>query len=545
MTSSSPPAVDTERILPPETRADLKALFDAVPHQIPVYLFNLKEESQAGIQVAVRLMHAFQEVTAKIEFKEYDLSHRQAKKWNVSRSPTLVFDPARYKIHYLGVPLGEEGRTLVETMILVGLQSSQVNEETRKVLKKLDGPRQVRVFVSPTCPYCPQQAINAVKAAIERPDLVSVEIVDTSFNVDLTEKYSAFSVPQTFANDVLIAKGAQPMELFAASLARMEEQTYFIPESGAKKVEAEVVVIGGGPAGLTAGIYAARSGLNTVIIERDTLGGQVATTPVVENYPGLARIGGKALVDIMVAHALEYVQVFPREAVMDITLGDPIQIRTTLRSFTARAVLFATGASYRKLGAPGEDRLAGRGVSYCATCDGPLFKGRKVVIVGGGDSAVTEALHLRHIGADVTLIHRRDSLRAQEHLVKNLEKNGTPVLYNTEVQEIKGKERVQQIVVFNNQTKKTETLPMDGVFISVGYTPEVELARKIGVELTPDGYLKNDGQHRTNLPGVYSAGDVEGGYKQIVTAAGAGAGAAITLFEDLAHPYWKDPGRGQ
>jgi thioredoxin reductase (NADPH) len=228
---------------------------------------------------------------------------------------------------------------------------------------------------------------------------------------------------------------------------------------------------------------------------------------------------------------------------MDITLGDPIQIRTTLRSFTARAVLFATGASYRKLGVPGEDRLAGRGVSYCATCDGPLFKGRKVAIVGGGDSAVTEALHLRHIGADVTLIHRRDTLRAQEYLVKNLEENGIPVLFNTDVREIQGKERVQQIVVYNNQTKKTETLPMDGVFISIGYTPEVELARKIGIELTPDGYLKNDGQHRTNLPGVYSAGDVEGGYKQIVTAAGAGAGAAITLFEDLAHPYWKDPER--
>ena len=545
MTSSNEPVVDTERILPQEVQADLKALFAAVPHKIPVYLFSRKEESQAGIQTAVRLMRAFQEVTDKIEFKEYDLSHRQAKKWNVSRSPTLVFDPARYKIHYLGVPLGEEGRTLVETMILIGLRASQVNEESRKVLKKLDGPRQVRVFVTPTCPYCPQQAVNAVKADIERPDLVSVEIVDTSFNPDLTEKYSAFSVPQTYANEVFITKGAQPMELFAASLERMEEQTYFIPESEAKQVQTDVVVIGGGPAGLTAGIYAARSGLKTVIIERDTLGGQVATTPVVENYPGLARIGGKTLVDIMVAHALEYVQVFPREAVLDITLGDPIQIRSTLRSFTARAVLFATGASNRKLGVPGEDRLAGRGVSYCSTCDGPLFKGRKVAIVGGGDSAVTEALHLRHIGADVTLIHRRDSLRAQEYLVKNVQENGIPVLYNTEVREIKGQEKVQQVVVYNNRTKGTDTLPLEGVFVSVGYTPEVELARKIGVDLTPDGYIKNDGQHRTNLPGIYSAGDVEGGYKQIVTAAGAGAGAAITLFEDLSHPYWKDPERGR
>jgi len=539
------PDVNMDRILPEEVRADLAALFKSVPHKIPVFLFSRKEESQAGIETAVRLMRAFTEITDKIEFKEYDLSHGQAKKWNVNRSPTLVFDPDRFKIQYLGVPLGEEGRTLVETMILIGLRSGQVNEAAGKVLKKLDGPRQVRVFVSPTCPYCPQQAVNAIKAAIERPDLVSVEIVDTSFNPDLTEKYAAFSVPQTYANDVLIGKGAQPIELFAASLERMEEQAVFIPESDAKEVETDVVVIGGGPAGLTAGIYAARSGLKTVVIERDTLGGQVATTPVVENYPGLSHVGGKTLVDIMVAHALEYVQVFPREAVVDITLGDPIQVRSTLRSFTARAVLFATGASHRKLGAPGEDRLAGRGVSYCATCDGPLFKGKKVAIAGGGDSAVTEALHLKNVGADVTLIHRRDALRAQDYLVKSLEEKAIPVLYNAEVREIKGKEKVEQIVLYDNQSHKTKTINLDGVFVSIGYIPEVELARKIGVELTPNGYIKSDPQHRTNLAGIYSAGDVEGGYKQIVTAAGAGAGAAITLFEDLSHPYWKEGESGR
>jgi len=231
--------------------------------------------------------------------------------------------------------------------------------------------------------------------------LISLEIIDIQAMPELADEYSAHSVPQTFANETLIAQGAQPEELFMLSLEKLEQQTIFIPESDAAEVAADVVIVGGGPAGLTAGIYAARSGLNAVVIERGALGGQVATTPVVENYPGLTQVGGKTLVDIMVSHALEYVKIFPGEEVMQIKPGDPILIMTTRRRFTAKAVLLATGATYRHLGVPGEARLSGHGVSYCSTCDGPLFRGKKVVMVGGGNSAVTEVLHLRrgrHLG---------------------------------------------------------------------------------------------------------------------------------------------------
>jgi thioredoxin reductase (NADPH) len=161
-------------------------------------------------------------------------------------------------------------------------------------------------------------------------------------------------------------------------------------------------------------------------------------------------------------------------------------------------------------------------------------------MVGGGNSAVTEAIHLNHIGADVTLMHRRDSLRAQDNLIQDLEHSKIPIFWNTEVKEIKGQEKVSELVIYNNQTEKTESFPTDGIFISVGYIPEIELAQKIGVEIGADGYITHDAHHRTNIPGIYCAGDVEGGYKQIVTAAGAGAAAAMTLFEDLSHPYWKD-----
>jgi thioredoxin reductase (NADPH) len=260
---------------------------------------------------------------------------------------------------------------------------------------------------------------------------------------------------------------------------------------------------------------------------------------VVENYPGLTQVGGKSLVDIMVNHAMEYVRIFPGEEVVDVQEGETMVIHTSRRRFLASAVLLATGATYRHLDVPGETALAGHGVSYCSTCDGPLFKGKKVIIVGGGDSAVTEALHLHNIGVDVTLVHRREALRAQAHLTKSLQAANIPVIFDAIVQEIRGEGRVQEVLLMVGKKKKTKSMKVDGVFIAVGYVPAVELARKIGIELTEEGYIKRDDHHRTTIPGIYSAGDVEGGYKQIVTAAGQGAEAAMSIYEDLGNPYWK------
>ena len=516
----------------------LKQTFDQFSHDIPIYLFTQRGMDDIFAQTNRQIVRTFRQLSSKITFKEYYLDHELAQKYNVDRSPTLLIAPERVSIRWLGAPLGEEGRTFLETLILVGLGQSNLNEQSLKVLNKIDTPRSVKLFVSATCPYCPQQAVNAVKAAIEKPELISLELIDIQCELELADQYSAHSVPQTFANDVLIAQGAQTEEVFALSLLKLAPQTIFIPESDAELVESDLVIIGGGPAGLSAGIYAVRSGLKTVIIERDALGGQIATTPIVENYPGFTQVGGKTLVDIMVSHALQYVQIFPGEEVVDIEPGNPINVTTSRRRFHTKTVLLATGASHQHLGVPGESRLGGRGVSYCSTCDGPLFKGKKVVMIGGGNSAVTEALHLHHIGCDVTMIHRRDTLRAQDFLTQQLAKTNIPVLWNTEVKEIRGKERVEDILIVNSQTNETSTLKVDGVFMAIGYRPAVDLATKIGVELTPDGYIKQDSQHRTNIPGIYSAGDVEGGYKQIVTASGQGAGAAMTIFEDIINPYW-------
>lgn len=526
-----------------DTRKELERIFAAVKKPVHIYLFTRKNKNETYNDLARQVLDLVAKVNDKIIVKTYGLDHSLAQKYNVTESPTIVFAPETVNIRWLGAPAGEEGRTLVELILLLAFDNPNMGEEAAGVIGQITGPRHVKVFVSPTCPYCPQQAVNAIKAAMARPDLISLEIIDIQAFPEIAEQYEAQSVPQAFANETLIALGAQSEELFAASLLEMEQQNIFIPDSDAPEVEADLVIVGGGPAGLSAGIYAARSGFHAVIIEREALGGQVATTPVVENYPGINQVGGKALVDMMVSHALEYIRIFQGEEVMeagknpDRTL--PFTIQTNRRKFFARAILLATGAKNRKLNIPGESRLSGRGVSYCSTCDGPIFKGRKVLIVGGGDSAVTDALHMHNLGVDVSILHWKDRLDAQHYLAAQLDKTGIPVFYNTEAKEIIGKGSVEKVVLENNQTGKKWEETADGVFVAIGYEPAVDLAEKLGVQLTPAGYIAH-ANYRTNIEGIYTAGDVTGGYNQIVIASGQGSAAALTIFEDLIHPFWQE-----
>ncbi len=524
----------------------LTEMFGSMEHDVPLILFTAPAVNAVYNEAMRSIIRTLREITGRITLREYGAGHQMVEKYSITNFPTLLFDPEHFSIRWLGAPVGQEARTFMDAVIMLGYRKTELSGPSQKILDRITARRNIRLFVSPTCPFCPQQAVNALKAAVARPDLVSLEIIDIQANPELTERYNAFSVPVCYADDVMIARGAQQEELFMASLEKLEQQNVFIPESDAELVETDLAIIGGGPAGLTSGIYAARSGLKAVIIERGALGGQVALTPVVENYPGFAQVEGKTLVDIMVSHALEYVTIFPDEEVMEIKVYHPFELVTNRRRYTARAILFATGASYRHLNIPGEDRLAGSGVSYCSTCDGALFKGKEVIVVGGGDSALTDAIYLANNNVRVTVVHRRDALRAQEHLASQLKKYDINLLFETEVREIKGEGKVEKVVLYNNRTGETSEKAVDGVFVAIGYQPAVELARKTGLTLTPEGFIQVDNNHRTSIPGIYAAGDVEGGYKQIVTAAGQGSGAAITIFEDLVHPYWKtdsDSGR--
>lgn len=514
-------------------RAQLKQLFDGFPQPLVLLLFSDPKKNPTYAQACRQVIKGLSDLSDKIILQDLPMDHELAGEHGVAASPTMVFAPGRFRARWQGAPVGEEGSSFLETAIMLGYGQSALGPQAKKVLAELDGPRRIKVFVSPTCPYCPAQIINGLKAAVERPDLVETEIIDIQANRDLAEKYDAFSTPTVYANEKLLAKGAQSEELFAASLAALEQQNVFIPDNDAEEIACDLVIVGGGPAGLTAAIYSARNGLKSVLVEKGPLGGQVATTPVVENYPGFTSVGGKTLVDIMAAHALEYANLLVGEEAVEIKPGNPIVVTTSRRRFTCRAVLLATGASHRKLKVPGEERLAGRGVSYCSTCDGPLFKGKKALVIGGGDSAATEAINLANIGVATSLVHRRDSLRAQEHLARGLAASGVKLMFDCEIRDILGEKRVEAVRLFDKKAGADFKLATDAVFVAIGYSPLVGLATKAGVELTPAGYIARDAHHRTNQPGIYCAGDVEGGYKQIVTAAGQGAEAALSIFQDL------------
>jgi len=381
----------------------------------------------------------------------------------------------------------------------------------------------------------------AVSAVIEKKDLISAEVVEIYENIDLAEKYGAMSVPKTFVGETLIAPGLQPEDSFIESLIEGKPVEYVTPVGRDELRDYDIVVVGGGPAGLTAAMYAERSGLKSIVFEKANIGGQITITPVVENYPGISRIAGKTLVDMMARQTLEYAAVLQGVSVHDIKQKDRgFEVITGRGEYTARAIIIATGADSRKLNVPGESSLSGRGVSYCATCDGYLFNdGKNVIVVGGGNSALTDALYLDSLGAHVTVVHRRDSFRAEERLQQSVFQRNIPVIWNSVVEEIHGKNIVENVTLADIKTEKKSRIATQGVFIAIGYEPNNEIARKLGLELDEEGYVTVDAHMRTSKPFIYATGDITGGVKQIVTAVSQGAVASLTVFEDLSNPYWK------
>jgi thioredoxin reductase (NADPH) len=516
---------------------DLKQLETAVT----VFIFTDEKENLPFSEFSLKLLGELSEISPKIIPKPERIGGDVSKKYGVSRPPTLLIQPEKYNIRLLGAPSGEEVRTVLIAILMASTGKTILSDDARRRLAELKDKRNIKVFVSPTCPYCPNQAAIAVAAAIERPGLVTAEIIEIFENKELAQQFNALSVPQTFIDDHLVGLGLQPEEVFIEQIltAAPIEATPF--EYG-KTIEKDLVIVGAGPAGLTAAIYAERSGLKSVVVEKANIGGQVAITPVVENYPAFTKIGGKTLMDMMAQQAIHYTDIHEGEEVLDVARTDGrFEVSTTRGKYLAKAILIATGAESKKLGVPGEDTFQGRGISYCAACDGYFFKdGKKVIVVGGGNTAATEALYLKNIGVDVTLVHRRDALRAEMFLRKSLEDNKIPIIWNTVVKEIRGDKLVTAVLLENTRDKSQSTMAMDGVFIAIGYVPNNELPKKLGVMTDGEGYVKIDASHRTNVKSVYAAGDITGGFKQIVTAVGQGAVAANTIFEDISKPYWKE-----
>ena len=296
----------------------------------------------------------------------------------------------------------------------------------------------------------------------------------------------------------------------------------------------EVLIIGAGPAGMTAAIYAARAGYKTALVEHGIPGGQAATTDLSENYPGFPEgISGPELM----LKFFEQTQAFGVEVVYEQVLsadltGDIKKVTTEHQTLEAKVVIIASGAKPKTLGVPNEGRLRGRGVSYCATCDGFFFKDQPVAVVGGGDTAVEEAMYLTKMCSSVTLIHRRDALRANRTAQNRAEKNDKlHILYDTVVNDIVGEDKVTQLNLKNVKTDEVSTLDVNGVFIFVGYSPNGSFLPE-ELETDAQGYIITNEEMETNLPGVFAIGDVrQKKLRQVTTAVGDG-GAVMHAVEE-------------
>ena len=294
--------------------------------------------------------------------------------------------------------------------------------------------------------------------------------------------------------------------------------------------EYEVIIIGGGPAGLTAGLYTSRARLNSLLLEKGLVGGQITDAELVENYPGFAEgISGLELGQLMHQQATKYGLETLLAEVTGIELkGEQKVVKTTKGNFTGKAVIIANGSERRKLGLPGEEKLTGRGVSYCATCDAPFFQEKPVAVVGGGDAAITEALHLAKFASRVIVIHRRNQLRASRILQEKASSEPKiEFLLDSIVDEIEGEDVVKKIKLRQVTTGKESTLDVAGVFIAVGLKPNTDYLKGV-LTLDAAGYITTNDRMETEIPGIFAAGDIrQNSARQAITAAGDGATAAI------------------
>lgn len=291
----------------------------------------------------------------------------------------------------------------------------------------------------------------------------------------------------------------------------------------------DVIIIGAGPAGMTAAVYTSRANLSTLMLERGVPGGQMVNTGEVENYPGYDHILGPELATKMFEHAKKFGAEYAYGDVKEVVDGEEYKtVVTSNQQYKARAIIIATGAEYKKLGVPGEKELGGRGVSYCAVCDGAFFKGKELVVVGGGDSAVEEGVYLTRFASKVTIVHRRDQLRAQKILQQRAFANEKiDFIWNHTVKQINEKDgRVGSVTLVHTQTGEEREFPCDGVFIYIGMVPLTKPFASLGIT-NENGYIETNELMETKVPGIFAAGDVrEKSLRQIVTATGDGSVAA-------------------
>ncbi len=437
------------------------------------------------------------------------------------------------RIHFAGIPLGHEFTSLVLALLHIGGHPPKVDDKTLQQIRALKGKHHFEVFISLSCHNCPDvvQAVNLLAA--QNPEFSAVMIDGALFQNEV-ESRKIMGVPSVYLNGEHFGQGRTSLEEILARI-----------DTGATERDAEllnqkdpfdVLVIGGGPAGAAAAIYAARKGIRTgVIAER--FGGQVLDTVGIENFISVKETQGPKLAMALEQHVKEYdVDVMNLQKAAEIIPGDLLQIKLASGvSVKSKSVILATGARWREMNVPGEQEYRGKGVAYCPHCDGPLFKGKRVAVIGGGNSGVEAAIDLAGIVSHVTLIEFDSKLRADAVLQNKLfSLPNVTVITQAQTTEVIGNgEKVVALNYKNRETNEIVTVELEGIFVQIGLLPNTDFVKDT-IKLTNRGEIEINAKGETSVPGIFAAGDCTNvPYKQIIVAMGAGATASLGAFDYL------------
>jgi alkyl hydroperoxide reductase subunit F len=458
-----------------------------------------------------------------------------------ARKPSFVIrraSDAEKWVRFAGLPMGHEFTSLVLALLWAGGHPPKVSEEVLEQIRALEGDYAFEMYFSLSCHNCPDVVQALTLMALENPRITATLIEGGAFQQEVDER-GVMAVPATFLNGEMFASGKMGVEELLAKLDSGAEAR--AAEKLSAKEPFEVLIVGGGPAGAAASIYAARKGFRTgVAAER--FGGQVLDTLSIENFISVPYTEGPKLARELEAHVAQNgVDIMNlAQAERLIPAKRPGELHEIVlkngASLKARALVLATGARWRNLGVPGEFEYRNRGVAYCPHCDGPLFKGKHVAVIGGGNSGVEAAIDLANIVGHVTLIEFDSNLRADQVLQDKLRSLPNVTVHTSaQTTEITGDgERVSGLAYKNRVSGQEHRVELDGVFVQIGLVPNTEWLKDSGLELSSYGEIEIDATAATNLPGVFAAGDVTTvPYKQIVIAMGEGSKAALSAFDYL------------
>jgi alkyl hydroperoxide reductase subunit F len=525
---AAPPFDHSVKAAPPMLDETLKAQLKSTLEYLktPIQLSAHLDDSEASRELR-SLLSEIEAASSKVTVRELPAGSERVPSFSIH----LPDEAAR--VAFAGLPLGHEFTSLVLALLHVGGHPPRVSAESLTQVGSLRGPMRFETYFSQSCQNCPDvvQALNLMSA--RNPEIEHVAIDGALFQTEV-ESRQIMAVPTIFLNGKPFGQGRMELEeiLAKVDVGATERRAAELN----KKDPYDLLVVGGGPAGAAAAIYSARKGIRTGIVA-DKFGGQILDTLSIENFISVTATEGPRLAAALEEHVSQYpVDVMKHERAAQITAGALHEI--TLESgavLRARSVVVATGARWRDLGIPGESEYRNRGVTYCPHCDGPLFKGKRVAVIGGGNSGVEAAIDLAGVVAHVTLLEFADDLKADDILVRKLKSlDNVDILLSARTTEVLGNDR--QVVGLTYEDRKSgelRSVEIEGIFVQIGLLPNTDFLKGT-VKLSPHGEIIVDDHGRTSVPGILAAGDVTTTpYKQIIIATGDGAKAALGAFDYL------------